>query len=172
MYKIQTTESWVSFINHWYYTAHYSDYYSKVKSPSEGFYRIIYQILLQNSCEVNSKSISDMIRDWSQKLSNIRRICWTLNHQLLKLMFKHFLPRTIILELSWRELTSVSPRFFQEENNLFGFQNTDTKSNILMELARSAKDDALRELLVNRSTYRFVTHMDQDLTSHSQDMSL
>ena len=46
--------------------------------------------------------------------------------------------------------------FFQEENNLFGFQNTDTKSNILMELARSAKDDALRELLVNRSTYRFV----------------
>ena len=36
--------------------------------------------------------------------------------------------------------------FFHEENNLFGFQNTDTKSNILMELARSAKDDALREL--------------------------
>ena len=49
--------------------------------------------------------------------------------------------------------------FFQEENNLFGFQNTDTKSNILMELAKSAKDDALRELLVNRSTYRFVSHL-------------
>ena len=46
--------------------------------------------------------------------------------------------------------------FFQEENNLFGFQNAETKSNILMELAKSAKDDALRELLVNRSTYRFV----------------
>ena len=49
--------------------------------------------------------------------------------------------------------------FFQEENNLFGFQNTDTKSNILMELAKSAKDDALRELLVNRSTYRFVSQL-------------
>ena len=48
--------------------------------------------------------------------------------------------------------------FFQEENNLFGFQNAETKSNILMELAKSAKDDALRELLVNRSTYRFVSH--------------
>ena len=60
------------------------------------------------------------------------------------------------MELSWRELTSVSPLFFQEENNLFDFQNAETKSNILMELAKSAKDDALRELLVNRSTYRFV----------------
>ena len=49
--------------------------------------------------------------------------------------------------------------FFQEENNLFGFQNAETKSNILMELAKSAKDDALRELLVNRSTYRFVSHL-------------
>ena len=49
--------------------------------------------------------------------------------------------------------------FFQEENNLFGFQNAETKSNILMELAKSAKDDALRELLVNRSTYRFVSHV-------------
>jgi hypothetical protein len=27
------------------------------------------------------------------------------------------------------------------------------RSNILMELAKSAKDDALRELLVNRQTY-------------------
>ena len=67
------------------------------------------------------------------------------------------------------ELTSVSPMFFQEENNLFGFQNTDTKSNILMELARSAKDDALRELLVNRSTYRFVSHLNQEMTRHWQD---
>ena len=74
---------------------------------------------------------------------------------LSKTIFYYF-TNTIILELSWRELTSVSPMFFQEENNLFGFQNAETKSNILMELAKSAKDDALRELLVNRSTYRFV----------------
>ena len=45
----------------------FSDYYSKQRTPSEGFYRIIYQIMLQNSCEVNSKSISDMIRDGSNK---------------------------------------------------------------------------------------------------------
>ena len=74
---------------------------------------------------------------------------------LSKTIFYYF-TNTITLELSWRELTSVSPMFFQEENNLFGFQNAETKSNILMELAKSAKDDALRELLVNRSTYRFV----------------
>lgn len=53
--------------------------------------------------------------------------------------------------------------FFQEENNLFGFQNAETKSNILMELAKSAKDDALRELLVNRSTYRFVNVVELSL---------
>ena len=53
--------------------------------------------------------------------------------------------------------------FFQEENNLFSFQNAETKSNILMELAKSAKDDALRELLVNRSTYRFVNVVELSL---------
>ena len=53
--------------------------------------------------------------------------------------------------------------FFQEDNNLFGFQNAETKSNILMELAKSAKDDALRELLVNRSTYRFVNVVELSL---------
>ena len=37
-------------------------------------------------------------------------------------------------------------------------QNKETETNILMELAKSAKDDALRELLVNRQTYRHVTH--------------
>ena len=55
-----------------YITSVFSDYYSTTKTPSEGFYRIIYQILLQNSCEVNSKSVSDMIRDCSNKWSNIR----------------------------------------------------------------------------------------------------
>ena len=60
------------------------------------------------------------------------------------------------LEPVWRELSSVSPSFFREENNLFSFLNDKTKSNILMELAKSAKDDALRELLVNRNTYRCV----------------
>jgi hypothetical protein len=39
---------------------------------------------------------------------------------------------------------------------LISFLNSVTlscRSNILMELAKSAKDDALRELLVNRQTY-------------------
>ena len=50
----------------------------------------------------------------------------------------------------------MAPQFFKEENNLFAYKSYDTKSNILMELAKSAKDDALRELLVNRQTYRLV----------------
>ena len=53
-----------------------------------------------------------------------------------------------------RELATVSPAFFKEDNRLFSYQNKKTKSNILMELAKSAKDDALREILVNRQTYR------------------
>ena len=53
-----------------------------------------------------------------------------------------------------RELTRINPDFFKEENSLFIYKNKRTKSNILMELAKSAKDDALRELLVNRQTYR------------------
>ena len=50
----------------------------------------------------------------------------------------------------------MAPQFFKEENNLFAYKSHDTNSNILMELAKSAKDDALRELLVNRQTYRQV----------------
>lgn len=92
----------------------FSDYYTKRRSQSEGLYKIIFQILQQNSCEVNSKSVSDMIR----------------------------------------ELATVSPMFFKEDNHLFSYKNPKTKSNILMELAKSAKDDALREVLVNRQTYR------------------
>ena len=53
-----------------------------------------------------------------------------------------------------RELATVSPMFFKEDNQLFSYKNNTTKSNILMELAKSAKDDALREVLVNRQTYR------------------
>jgi len=96
----------------------FSDYYTKGNSQSEGLYRIICQILQQNSCEANSKSISDIVR----------------------------------------ELSMVSPTFFKEENHLFSYKNPKTRSNILMELAKSAKDDALREILVNRQTYRHVTH--------------
>ena len=88
------------------------------RPPAEGLYTIIFQILQQNSCEVNSKSINEIIK----------------------------------------ELQSVKPEFFKEENNLFMHQNKETDTNILMELAKSAKDDALRELLVNRQTYRHVTH--------------
>merc|ERR1719193_2492122 len=94
------------------------EYYTKRKAQGEGLYRIIFQILQQNSCEVNSKSVSDMLR----------------------------------------EVATVSPLFFKEDNHLFAYKNPVTKSNILMELAKSAKDDALRELLVNRQTYRHVTH--------------
>ena len=54
----------------------------------------------------------------------------------------------------YRELASMALQFFKEENNLFAYKSHDTNSNILMELAKSAKDDALRELLVNRQTYR------------------
>ena len=54
----------------------------------------------------------------------------------------------------FRELYDVAPEFFKEENHLFQYQSLSTKSNILMELAKSAKDDALRELLINRQTYR------------------
>ena len=54
----------------------------------------------------------------------------------------------------FRELYDVAPEFFKEENLLFQHQSLSTKSNILMELAKSAKDDALRELLINRQTYR------------------
>ena len=53
-----------------------------------------------------------------------------------------------------RELATFSPMFFKEDNHLFSYKNPKTKSNILMELAKSAKDDALREVLVNRQTYR------------------
>ena len=53
------------------------------------------------------------------------------------------------------QLTIVDPSFFQEENYLFSYKNPKTKSNVLMELAKNAKDDALREILVNRQTYRY-----------------
>ena len=92
----------------------FTNFYTKRSSQSEGFYQLICQILLQNSCEANSKSISDIIR----------------------------------------ELNLVSPTFFQEANQLFSYKSPKTKSNTLMELAKSAKDDALREILVNRLTYR------------------
>ena len=92
----------------------FSSYYTRKIAQPEGLYNIIYQILQQNSCEVNSKSVSDILR----------------------------------------ELAMVSPRFFKEDNNLFGYKSPETQSNILMELAKSAKDDALREILVNRQTYR------------------
>ena len=59
-----------------------------------------------------------------------------------------------IIFLIFRELYDVAPDFFKEENQLFQYQSLSTKSNILMELAKSAKDDALRELLINRQTYR------------------
>ena len=52
------------------------------------------------------------------------------------------------------QLSLVDPTFFQEENHLFSYKNPKTKSNVLMELAKNAKDDALREILVNRQTYR------------------
>ena len=52
------------------------------------------------------------------------------------------------------QLTLVDPTFFREENCLFSYKNPKTKSNVLMELAKNAKDDALREILVNRLTYR------------------
>lgn len=94
------------------------DYYGRYGAQSEGFYRIIYQILQQNSGVINSKSISDMIR----------------------------------------ELHQICPEFFREEHKLFSYKSITTRSNILMELAKSAKDDALRELLVNRQTYGHVTH--------------
>ena len=87
----------------------------KQNAASEGLYKIVWQILEQNSCEVNSKSISEMIR----------------------------------------EVSVINAKFFCEENSLFSYKNKRTKSNILMELAKSAKDDALRELLVNRQTYRW-----------------
>ena len=93
----------------------FSDYYTKGNAQSEGFYKLICQILLQNSCEANSKSISDIVR----------------------------------------ELHLVSPTFFQEGNKIFSYKNPHTRSNTLMELAKSAKDDALRELLVIRLTYRY-----------------
>eukprot|EP00092_Neocalanus_flemingeri_P005491 GFUD01005921.1.p1 GENE.GFUD01005921.1~~GFUD01005921.1.p1 ORF type:complete len:1477 (-),score=243.09 GFUD01005921.1:84-4514(-) len=96
----------------------FSNYYTKRDAQPEGLYNIIYQILQQNSCDVNSKSLSDILR----------------------------------------ELAMVSPRFFKEDNHLFGYKSPKTQSNILMELAKSAKDDALREILVNRQTYRHVTH--------------
>ena len=65
--------------------------------------------------------------------------------------------KTISIHIEhYRELASMAPQFFKEENNLFAYKSYDTKSNILMELAKSAKDDALRELLVNRQTYRLV----------------
>ena len=57
--------------------------------------------------------------------------------------------------LSFRGLYEECPAFFEERNDLFIFQNKSTNSNILMELAKNAKDDALRELLVNRQTYRW-----------------
>ena len=53
-----------------------------------------------------------------------------------------------------QQLSLVDPTFFQEENHLFSYKNPKTKSNVLMELAKNAKDDALREILVNRQTYR------------------
>ena len=92
----------------------FCEYFNKRKAHSEGFYRIVCQILQQNSCEANAKSLSDII------------------HQL----------------------TVVDPTFFREENYLFSYKNPKTKSNALMELAKNAKDDALREILVNRQTYR------------------
>ena len=55
----------------------------------------------------------------------------------------------------FRGLSEGCPDFFEERNDLFIFQNKRTNSNILMELAKNAKDDALRELLVNRQTYRW-----------------
>ena len=55
----------------------------------------------------------------------------------------------------FRGLSEECQDFFEERNDLFIFQNKRTNSNILMELAKNAKDDALRELLVNRQTYRW-----------------
>ena len=52
------------------------------------------------------------------------------------------------------QLTLVDPTFFREDNCLFSYKNPKSKSNVLMELAKNAKDDALREILVNRLTYR------------------
>lgn len=52
------------------------------------------------------------------------------------------------------QLTLVDPTFFREENCLFSYKNPKSKSNVLLELAKYAKDDALREILVNRLTYR------------------
>ena len=40
----------------------YSEFYLQQQRAAEGLYKIIYQILQQNSCELNSKSVSDMIR--------------------------------------------------------------------------------------------------------------
>ena len=45
---------------------------------------------------------------------------------------------------------------FREEHHIFSYRNSETKSNLLMELAKHANDDALRELLVNRVTYGYV----------------
>ena len=92
----------------------FCEYFKERSAQSEGLYRIICQILQQNSCEANAKSLSDII------------------HQL----------------------ALVDPTFFNEENYLFSYKNPKTKSNALMELAKNAKDDALREILVNRQTYR------------------
>ena len=52
------------------------------------------------------------------------------------------------------QLFLVDQTFFKEENHLFSYKNPKTKSNVLMELAKNTKDDALREILVNRQTYR------------------
>ncbi|XP_023331306.1 uncharacterized protein LOC111703561 isoform X3 [Eurytemora carolleeae] len=94
------------------------DYYERFNAQSEGIYKIICQILEQNPGAVNSKSISDIIR----------------------------------------ELSTVNQQFFREEHHIFSYRNSETKSNLLMELAKHANDDALRELLVNRVTYGHVTH--------------
>ena len=39
----------------------FCEYFNKRKAHSEGFYRIVCQILQQNSCEANAKSLSDII---------------------------------------------------------------------------------------------------------------
>ena len=48
--------------------------------------------------------------------------------------------------------------FFDENKDIFGYNDKSTRNNILMILAKLGKDDVMQSLLTNQNTSRHVTH--------------
>ena len=68
--------------------------------------------------------------------------------------FEHRVSRVPVLSSS---LLKLIPEFGVNFENLFAIKDADGNT-ILMELAKTMKDEALREVLTNSATSNYITH--------------